>query len=130
VIPQSRSVVLACFFLSLIACQSVTYEPQADRQGIKEVVGTHFHEVENCYLKAIEDRPGASGKVLVSWDIEPDGHVSKARVISAGAKIAGIGDCLITAITAWTFPRLSKEELTVTVNYPFYFSENGSYKDE
>jgi len=100
----------------------------ADREGIKQVVHQHFHEIERCYVDIIEARPGAEGKVVMSWEIQPDGQVANVALSEANHKIEGIGPCLVKAISAWRFPRLNSDEAAVTVNYPFFFSENGQFK--
>jgi hypothetical protein len=92
------------------------------------VVHQHFREVEKCYVDIIETRPGAEGKVVMSWDIQPDGRVANAALTEANRKIEGIGPCLAKAISEWRFPRLSPDEVVVSVNYPFFFSENGQFK--
>lgn len=113
-------------FISACAHKSV-YEPRADREGIKGVVRQRFHEVEACYLDAIEKRPGAEGKVVMSWEIQPDGRVASVRMSEAGAKIDVIGPCLTDKIRNWRFPKLTSGEVAVEVNYPFFFSENGDF---
>jgi hypothetical protein len=116
--------------LSLSGCASKSvYEPVADREGIKLVVHEHFGELEHCYLRAIDSRPGAEGKVVMSWEIQPDGRVANAHVQEASTKIETIGPCLVKKIGKWNFPKLSPEEVSVAVTYPFFFSENGDFKD-
>ena len=124
-----RSAVTTLLFMSaLVACTANSvYQPVADREGIKRVIHGHRQEVEACYEKAIEARPGAEGKVVISWDIGPDGHVvaSSVSTVKVDAKIAHISPCLESAVQGWSFPRLSEEELEVGVKFPFFFSENG-----
>jgi hypothetical protein len=118
--------IFGCFCVSSCATKSV-YEPVADREGIKLVVREHFGELEHCYLHAIDARPGAEGKVVMSWDVQPDGRVANARVQESSKKMDVIGPCLISRIEKWNFPKLSEEEISVGVTYPFYFSENGNF---
>lgn len=114
------------WLLGLSACQTVdVYEPVTDREGIKRVIEQHRPEVVRCYHEAIEARPGAEGKVVMAWEIQPDGRTSAVTVKSTDQKIQHISLCLSRVIGAWTFPPLAKEEVTVNVSYPFFFSENG-----
>ena len=109
-----------------ISCSTTpVYDPQTDREGIKRVIQSHHSELQACYERAIDERPGAEGKVVMSWVIEPDGRVSKIETKEAGAKIAMIAPCLSKAIAKWRFPKLAEGELQVDVSYPFFFSENG-----
>ena len=115
--------------LGLTGCSIASVsDPKVDRDSIRSVVREHFGEVEKCYLKAIEERPGASGKVVVTWEINPEGAVVSKAIKEADPKITAIEPCLLTTIQGWSFPKLDKDSGTVSVNYPFFFSENGQFE--
>lgn len=120
---------LSILFLEACASRSVTYEPQADREGIRQVIRRGLPSVSKCYERAIDERPGAEGKVVMNWDIGPDGRATNVTVKEAGPKIEMIGPCLANLIGSWKFPKPNKEELHVNVSYPFIFSENGRFHE-
>ncbi len=118
---------VSCQLISVGEGRQASDDNQTNRQVIAGVVRSHAKEIEACYLQAIEARPGAAGRVLMSWDVAPDGKVTDATVKEAAPKITVIGDCLVGQVKSWTFPRISADDASVTVNYPFYFSENGQF---
>jgi hypothetical protein len=100
------------------------YQPEADRQGIREIVRIHLPELQPCYERAIEERPGAEGKIIFEWNLGPDGKISNLVVKEADPKIVGVIDCVSAMLRSWPFPKPENDEF-VSVTYPFYFSENG-----
>jgi hypothetical protein len=107
--------------------QSV-YEPEADREGVREVVAKHMNQAEECYLGAIEKRPGAEGKVLLQWDIGADGRAENVKIVEINPKLVDISDCLTQRLRSWKFPIPNGHEI-VTIRYPLFFSENGKFQD-
>jgi hypothetical protein len=126
------SLILPTFFLGgilsglAVGCSTLknVYQPEADRQGIREIVRTHLPELQPCYERAIEERPGAEGKIVFEWNLGPDGKISNLVVKEADPKIVGVIDCVSAKLRSWPFPKPENDEF-VSVTYPFYFSENG-----
>jgi len=120
-------VTLTLMVTGVTGCVSKSvYESQADREGIRETVRLHLREVRDCYEKAIDERPGAEGKVVLEFDIGVDGRATAVRVKDAGPKITHIAPCLSERLKSWQFPAPLSNEI-VTVAYPFFFSENGRF---
>lgn len=117
-------------FASLAAfasgCASKTvYESQADREGIRNVVKAHLREVGKCYENELEKVGLLEGKLVLSWEINGDGRAENVTVKQGGPKIDPVAPCVIDRLKTWQFPKPSNDEI-VTVDYPFYFSENGN----
>ena len=128
----SSGILLFCFAMLAVfsgACTSVQFGEgaEADRQGIREVVRRHLPELQPCYEHAIEERPGAEGKIVFEWSLGPDGRISNLSVKEADPKITGVSDCVSAKLQSWEFPKPEKGE-AVSVTYPFYFSENGKIR--
>lgn len=125
-----RLLVTGLLLTCLLSCASrpSVYEPQSDREQIRLVVRQNLDQVRECYLRAIEERPGAEGRIVMTWEIRPDGSVANVGVKESGPKIAVIGPCLTELIGKWRFPNLNSDEALVEVSYPFYFSENGRFE--
>ncbi len=116
-------------FLLLAGCTSstkATYEPEADREGIRGVVQARMKELRQCYYMILDANPAAEGKVVLAWDLGPDGKAVHTRMDSFKGRrgIENIAPCLIARVNSWQFPRPSSGEAT-SVSYPLYFSENG-----
>src|SRR4051812_48619480 len=114
------------FALSLNACASVersTPSPAVEREGIKSVIARHLPEFEPCYLKAIDEYPGARGKIVARWLVSDTGAPLSVSIKSADPSLKAAEDCVLSVIGKQTFPS-SKPGEELEVIYPFYFSEN------
>lgn len=112
------------------ACTVATvYEPQADREGIRNVVRSHLKDFEPCYRSAIENRPGARGKMTVVWQVNDAGVPGDVSIKEVDPSLTGASDCVMERIRKMRFPKPPEGE-EVIVTYPFYFSENGQFGPE
>ena len=109
------------FALGGCASSSV-YQPELGRDEIRTVVRSHFRAVSACYGEAIDARPGAMGKAMAEWDIEPDGSVLNARLSAVDPSLEAIRPCLVREIGSWKFPPSSSKDESA-VKYPFIFDE-------
>jgi len=104
------------------ATSSSVYQPELGRDEVRTVVHSHFRAISACYEEAIDARPGAMGKVMAEWDIEPDGSVRNVRLSEVDPSLEAIRPCLTKEIASWKFPQsTSKDESGV--KYPFIFDE-------
>jgi hypothetical protein len=100
-------------------------EPSLTPETIRLVIRSHFSSISGCYERAIDERPGAEGKVVLEWDIDAAGSVQNPRLAEAGEKIRMAVPCLLDLAQSWRFPKPAPGQGVVAVRYPFYFSENG-----
>jgi outer membrane biosynthesis protein TonB len=63
--------------------------------------------------------PGATGKLVVTWTIEPDGHVASVRLVSLEFASTPMATCVIERIKRWRFP--AHPYPSVPVTFPFKF---------
>jgi hypothetical protein len=103
------------------------YQAELDRDSIRQVVRQHFRAVSKCYEGAIDERPGAMGKVMAEWDIAPDGAVSNAHLNEVDPSLEALRPCLVSEISKWKFPASTAKDVT-TVKYPFIFDERRPLK--
>ncbi len=101
---------------------SGVYQQELDRDSIRNVVREHFRAVSTCYEGAIDERPGAMGKVMAEWDITPDGNVLNAHLNEVDPSLEAIRPCLVGEISKWKFASSTAKDVT-TVKYPFIFDE-------
>ena len=104
--------------------QQGEYEGVADRESIREIVRQRIPELEVCYEQAIDQMPGAEGKLTLDWDLVADGTVENLKVAKADKKIQGAVPCVLAKVKTWRFPKPPEGEV-MAVTYPFCFSENG-----
>ena len=115
--------VLAALALAQGGCSTFgVYEPSPDREGIREVVRSRLRDLEPCYERAIDARPGVEGKVVMEWEIGDNGKATGIRVKQADPHLEPASDCAKETIGTWQFPKPASDEV-VTVTYPFVFSE-------
>ncbi|MES2855415.1 MAG: AgmX/PglI C-terminal domain-containing protein [Bdellovibrionota bacterium] len=117
---------ITTLLLAAIGCASGPKTPVVDREIIRKVVFSNVQDVQKCYMQTIDRRPGAEGKLVAGWFIQPDGKTSEARIVSADKRLEGIDECILLEIGTWVFPRPPNKE-GVDVTYPFFFSENGRF---
>jgi hypothetical protein len=120
----------AAFALIFLAgCSSAskaTYQPEADREGIRSVFQARMKELRTCYYETLDANPAAEGKVVLSFDLSAEGKAQNTKLESFKGRrgIEKIEPCLVMRVNSWQFPRPAPNEQT-TVSYPLFFSENG-----
>jgi TonB family protein len=91
-------------------------------ESIHSVVESHQDEVKLCYESTLAEGADASGEVVVTFTVLPEGVVTKARVKSSTLRHRGIEACLLDALRHWYFPKPDRAQ---PVEFPFRFSEIG-----
>jgi TonB family protein len=85
-------------------------------QEIKSTVGQHMSEIKSCMSK----HGTSSGKVIVEFAIEKDGHVSMSKV-SHDSSNHPLDECIAGLFKHWTFPKPRGGAMWLS-NYPLIFS--------
>ncbi len=98
-----------------------------NRETIRVNVASHLKEMQKCYEDALERRPGAEGKITISWTILDDGSVEHVRIKEISKKMIEAKTCALDTVKTWKFPKQPDSHVT-DVDYPFFFSENGHYE--
>ena len=88
--------------------------PKAD---IRREIRRNLPPIRACYQRALVDKPGLSGTLMIQFFIAPTGQVATAN--SSGVDPA-VARCVADAIKQIEFPR-PKGGGGVQVNYPFTF---------
>lgn len=104
-------------------CVEADYVGMMDPALVRRVVRANLGQVRRCYERALEQAPGAEGRVTVRWVIGSDGAVLAAGVIDDTVGVASVGACVAGAVRRWQFPHPAGDGV-VTVNYPFSFSRD------
>jgi outer membrane biosynthesis protein TonB len=85
------------------------------------VVKAHMVNVKVCYERALAKNATLKGAVVVAWNIEPDGHVSGARLASSTMNSSDVEKCIVGEVARWTFPKSSGT--THVKVFPFLFKD-------
>lgn len=90
--------------------------PPAAIQGI---VRRNFGRFRACYIDAVRTKPGAKGRVVVSFQVQPDGTVSLAQARQSEIAHPPFVACVVRAFEALSFPESPGGAISVT--YPIAF---------
>ena len=94
-------------------------EGELDRELIRSVVRAHVSEVRACYTEGLAHDPTLEGTVVVTFTIDPNGHVVASSTEST-LPGTGIAACIGRAVQSWVFPKPNRGHVLVT--YPFHLS--------
>lgn len=75
--------------------------------------------ITNCYSAVLIGAPNAQGKLELSFDIDEAGSVAVVRVLESDFSDPSMNSCLVSAMSALTFPRPSKAPAKVTLPVRF-----------
>ena len=89
------------------------------KKAVYQVVRSHFGAIKSCYETQRARNPKLQGAVDVAWDVEKDGHVSRARVVDSTMNDKNVESCLVAEVTLWQFA--VAPERTVVGRFPFVF---------
>jgi hypothetical protein len=89
---------------------------------INEVVQRHRSEIRACYDAALQRNPGLRGKIVVAFNIAPNGIVQTASVKENTLGDSAMGTCIIARVKSWVFPKPEAPVVTEVSAYPFYMN--------
>ncbi|WP_375757440.1 TonB family protein [Corallococcus exercitus] len=76
--------------------------------------------IQRCYEKELKRDPTLKGRVMVRFNLKPDGRAGNVEVDESTLRSEGVSSCIITTIRGWKFPFQPSDD--VPVSYPFIFS--------
>jgi hypothetical protein len=94
------------------------------KEEVGEVIHSHLSEIRYCYEAAMLRSSAIEGKLQVAFVIGAAGRVTRAEPKSSTLSDIRLGDCVISKLKTWQFPR-TKGGVDVAVNYPFLFKTLG-----
>jgi len=83
------------------------------------LVRSHRPEIEHCRADALAAGRTPVGTLVVSWSIDPDGHVVSAETSIDGTRDPTLNDCVLSRIRTWQFPAPGKSAAVITVPFEF-----------
>ena len=112
------SALLSIIFLT--GCAAVPHQSY-DREKVRLAINSHKKAFKACYDEALNRDKDVKGRVVIEFDIETEGKVTKAFAITNDTKDAVLGACLSDKVKSITFPEPPDAEIA-RVRYPFVFS--------
>ncbi|HMN67422.1 MAG TPA: AgmX/PglI C-terminal domain-containing protein [Bdellovibrionales bacterium] len=101
--------------------QDADFGAGMDREAIRRVIREHIREIRNCYERELQRSPDLYGKVVLEWDIEEEGRVSRVVTKSNALGNDNVANCIMSRLKTWKFPDPPKDQIG-RVSYPFVFS--------
>ena len=89
-----------------------------DKELVRRVVRGHIDEVRWCYEQGLQYDPDLQGRVAVRMVIGSEGFVTTAEIASSDLPDTAVSDCIVDAVTTWTFPP-PEGAGNLVVTYPF-----------
>ncbi|RKH05539.1 TonB family protein [Corallococcus sp. CA053C] len=99
--------------------------PEVDSSEVKPKDLARFIQrmkssIQRCYEKELKRDPTLKGRVMVRFNLKPDGRAGNIEVDESTLGSEGVSSCIITTIRGWKFPFQPSDD--VPVSYPFIFS--------
>lgn len=91
-----------------------------DREKLAAYVRSRKGAIQQCYEKELKRNPSLKGKVVVRFNITPQGRTSDIDIEENTLGNEAVGSCIKTTIRGWVFP--FKPDSEVPVAYPFVFA--------
>jgi len=89
---------------------------------INAVVQRHRAEIRACYDASLQRNPGLRGKIVIAFNIQPNGIVSYAGVKESTVGDKNLDNCIISRVKTWIFPKPEAPVVTEVTAYPFYLN--------
>lgn len=92
-------------------------KPKLGKKDIQKVVRSNGKRISRCATR-IPGPPGQKVKIEMRWEIQPNGRVSGASVLTPKYKSHSVGRCVLSAVKAMRFPSHGGAPIKIG-KYPF-----------
>ena len=90
-----------------------------ERDVVRRVIYLHIKQIRNCYQQALFKNPKLAGRLVVRFDVVPQGKVESLLVTDSNLTVE-MQSCIAETIRTWEFLESESVE-SVLVVYPFTF---------
>ncbi len=95
------------------------HDHQLERDIVRRVIYLHVNQIRYCYQQSLLRQPKLAGRLVVRFDITPQGNVTSLLVTESNLSVE-MQSCIAETIRTWEFPSSDSDE-NISVNYPFTF---------
>jgi len=106
--------------LGSVATATPEVDGALDSDAIAKVVRSRKRMVQDCYERELKRDPTLAGKIEIEFTIGSSGRVDEALVASNRMGSDAVGDCIVSRLKRWRFPK--PDGGSVTVSFPFIFT--------
>lgn len=87
------------------------------QEQILEVVKANIGRIKTCMAEQAQRDPSVKGKLVIGWEIQPNGKTKNVQIKSPQFKGTYIGTCISSVVTDFTFPKFSGPP--IPIEFPF-----------
>jgi hypothetical protein len=114
---------------SVDAATPVSIKPAAEvsakdrKDMVIRTITKNFPELKYCYKQGLKGNAKMEGKVVMGWDLDPQGKVKAAVVDNSQLKNKSVEECMLKKFSEWTFPAQAKiQNSQGRMSYTFHFT--------
>ncbi len=101
--------------------QEAEFTGSIDREAIRRVIIANKRAIRSCYERVLQRKPDLYGKLVLEWDIEERGRVTRTAVKSNSLGDDEVATCIVNRLRTWRFPEPPQDQVG-RVTYPFVFT--------
>lgn len=94
-----------------------------DKNAVSAVISRQKSAVQSCYERELKKNPNIGGKLVVQFTIGTAGRVTSASVVSDSVGSPAVGQCVVSRIQSWRFPKPDGGSVTVSKAFVFAASK-------
>ncbi|MFK7929494.1 MAG: AgmX/PglI C-terminal domain-containing protein [Myxococcota bacterium] len=85
-------------------------DPQKIAYMVQKVLRRQLPRLRPCYESSLRASPDLRGSWIVTFTVETDGSVGKAKATGSGVSDANLESCLVRRVNSWRFSRIVKPQ--------------------
>ncbi len=101
--------------------QEAEFTGSIDKEAIRRIIQQNKNAIRSCYERSLQRKPDLYGKLVLEWDIEERGRVTRASVKSNTLGDDKVATCIMGRIKDLKFPEPPPDQIG-RVTFPFVFS--------
>lgn len=101
--------------------QEAEFTGSIDKEAIRRIIQANKNAIRSCYERSLQRHPDLYGKLVLEWDIEERGRVTRTAVKSNSLGDDQVATCIMGRIKDLKFPEPPPDQVG-RVTFPFVFS--------
>jgi len=81
------------------------------------VVKANIGRIKACMAEQAQRDPSVKGKLVIGWDIQPNGKTKNVQIKTPQFKGTYIGTCISSVVSDFNFPKFSGPPIPIEFPY-------------
>lgn len=86
---------------------------------VRRVIWVHINQIKYCYQQALFKQPSLAGRLVMNFQISPQGQVLELSVRETTLQSPPLLGCISDSMRSWEFPPTPHYDGVIEINYPF-----------